>query len=343
MSNTLRLDPPRTALLIVDMQHAFLMPGGSMARLGLSTTRGNAIIEPIHRLLDAFRARRLPVIHTLTTFRSDYVDAGLVAERFPALRPLGHIINGTWDAQIVERLLPRDGEYMIAKSRFSAFYGTSLELVLRALHVDTLVVAGVATNLGIESTIRDAFARDMRVVLPRDATASYTREMEDASLATLGFMFADVVSVADVESALAARENAAAERVVVGVCCRSRGRWWLMMGLSSIPSGVPTTERAANPDKSSGESVRFGRADDAIFYLRSRTSSRERSLLARRRRRAVHSSSVLCAGWEVAGHNRSPEISGHLSRTRPTWARSPAGHELGSHQQLSSEWNRTGS
>ena len=217
MSNTLRLDPTRTALLVVDMQNAFVMPGGSMARLGLGTARGNAIIEPIRRLLDAFRARRLPVIHTLTTFRSDYVDAGLVAERFPALRPLGHLISGTWDSQIVERLLPRAGEYLIAKSRFNAFYATNLELTLRSLHVDTLVIAGVATNVCIESTVREAFTRYIRVILPRDSTASYTKEMEDASLATLGFMFAELVSVSDVVEALVVRETAMAERELVGV------------------------------------------------------------------------------------------------------------------------------
>ena len=207
MPDTLRLDPARTALLVVDMQNAFVMPGGSMARLGLSTARGHAIIEPIRRLIDAFRAHHLPVVHTFTTFRSDYADAGLVAERFPALRPLGHIINGTWDSQIVERLLPRAGEYVVGKSRFNAFYGTNLELILRSLHVDTLVVVGVATNICVESTIREAFIRDMRVILPRDATASYTRDMEEASLATLGFTFANVVTAADVAAAVEAGER----------------------------------------------------------------------------------------------------------------------------------------
>ena len=217
MATTLRLDPARTALLVVDMQNAFVMPGGSMARLGLSTSRGHDIIEPVHLLIEACRKRGVPVIHTLTTFRTDYADAGLVAERFPALQPLGHIMSGTWDAQIVERLVPRAGEYVIAKNRFDAFYGTNLELVLRALHVDTLVVAGVPTNICVESTIREAFVRDLRVVLPRDATASYTSEMEDASLATLGFMFAQVASVADVESAVAIRENVSAELALAGM------------------------------------------------------------------------------------------------------------------------------
>lgn len=217
MADTLRLDPARTALLVVDMQNAFVTAGGSMARLGLGTARGHAIIEPIRRLVAAFRARHLPVIHTLTTFRSDYADAGLVIERFPALRPLGHLISGTWDAQIVEQLLPRADEYVVAKNRFNAFYGTNLELILRSLHADTLVVAGVATNVCIESTVREAFTRDVRVILPRDATASYTREMEDASLATLGFMFAELVSVDDVLSALAPRETIVPERELAGV------------------------------------------------------------------------------------------------------------------------------
>ncbi len=202
MTQRLTLDPARTALLVVDMQNAFVMPGGSMARLGLSTARGHDIIEPVHRLIDACRKRGLPVIHTLTTFRSDYADAGLVAERFPALQPLGHIMAGTWDAQIVDRLLPREGEFVIPKSRFNAFYGTNLELVLRSLGVDTLIVAGVATNVCVESTIREAFIRDVNVILPRDATASYTKEMEEASLATLGFMFANVATVNEVVEAI---------------------------------------------------------------------------------------------------------------------------------------------
>jgi ureidoacrylate peracid hydrolase len=216
MADTLRIDSTRTALLVVDMQNAFVTPGGSMARLGLGTARGHGIVEPIRRLLDAFRTRHLPVIHTLTTFRSDYADAGLVIERFPALRPLGHLIAGTWDAQIVEPLLPRDGEYVVAKSRFNAFFGTNLDLVLHSLHVDTLVITGVATNICIESTVREAFVRDVRVILPRDATASYTKEMEDASLATVGFMFAELVNVDGVVSALAARDLRAAEKALVG-------------------------------------------------------------------------------------------------------------------------------
>lgn len=202
MTQRLTLDPARTALLVIDMQNAFVMPGGSMARLGLSTVRGHDIIEPVHRLIDACRKRGLPVIHTLTTFRSDYADAGLVAQRFPALQHLGHIMAGTWDAQIIDRLLPREGEYVIAKSRFNAFYGTNLELVLRSLGVDTLIVTGVATNVCVESTIREAFIRDVSVILPRDATASYTKEMEEASLATLGFMFANVATVDDVVEAI---------------------------------------------------------------------------------------------------------------------------------------------
>ena len=202
MTSPLDIDPARTALLVIDMQNAFVMPGGSMARLGLSTARGHAIIEPVYRLVDACRKHGLAVIHTYTVFRPDYGDAGLVARRFPALQRLGHIMSGTWDAQIVERLLPRAGEYVIPKSRFNAFYGTNLEIVLRSLGVTSLIVAGVATNVCVDSTVREAFIRDIAVILPRDATASYTKEMEETSFATLGFMFANLTTVDDVLSAI---------------------------------------------------------------------------------------------------------------------------------------------
>ena len=168
MTAPLTLDPARTALLVIDMQNAFVMPGGSMARLGLSTSRGHDIIEPVHRLVEACRTRGLPVIHTLTTFRTDYADAGLVAERFPALQPLGHIMSGTWDAQIVDRLLPRAGEYVIPKSRFNAFYGTNLELVLHSLGVDTLIVLGVNTNTCVFCLCFDSTNRDFRVIVAEE-------------------------------------------------------------------------------------------------------------------------------------------------------------------------------
>lgn len=198
------LDPRRTALLVVDMQNGFLSPEGSIARLGLPIDRARAAVEPARRLVRAFRAAGAPVIFTQTVFRADYSDAGLQAERFPPLAALGHLVDGSADAAIVDALAPEPGERVVRKNRFDAFHGTPLEDALRATRADTLVLAGVATNVCVESTARAAFDRGYRVILPREATASYTREMEEASLVTLGFMFATVAPTSAVVEAIAA-------------------------------------------------------------------------------------------------------------------------------------------
>jgi ureidoacrylate peracid hydrolase len=198
------LDPRRTALLVIDMQNGFLSPGGSIARLGLPIDRTGATVEPARRLLQAFRDAGAPVLFTRTVFRADYADAGLQAERFPPLAALGHLVDGSADAAIVEALAPRAGERVIRKNRFDAFLATPLDEALRAAGVETLVLAGVATNVCVESTARAAFDRGFRVVIPREATASYTREMEEASLVTLGFMFSTVAPTSAVVEAIAA-------------------------------------------------------------------------------------------------------------------------------------------
>ncbi len=209
------LDPRRTALLVIDMQNGFVSPKGSIARLGLPTDRTAAAVEPARSLVRAFRGAGAPVIFTQTVFRPDHADAGLQAERFPPLHALGHLVDGTWDAALADPLAPEPRDRVIRKTRFDAFLGTPLALELRALGTETLVVCGVATNVCVESTVWAAFDRGYRVVLAREATASYTREMEEASLATVGFMFARVAAVEEIaaalaEGALGARAHAAA-------------------------------------------------------------------------------------------------------------------------------------
>jgi ureidoacrylate peracid hydrolase len=184
--------------MVVDMQNGFVSPNGSLARLGLDVSRNTATVAPIRRLIDAWHGVDGRVVFTEMSFQPNYADAGLIPERFPPLQALGHLIAGSWDAAIIDDLVPGPNDIVLHKSRFNPFYGTGLALRLRQLGVTTLVITGVATNICVDSAAREAFIRDFRVVIPREATASYTREMEEASLATLGFMFADVVPVDEV-------------------------------------------------------------------------------------------------------------------------------------------------
>lgn len=202
MSSLLHLVPNRTALIAVDMQNGFCSAGGSVARLGLDVERMNRTILAMRRLIDAFHGAGAPVVYTKYVLRPDHADAGLLRARFPALHSLGHLIEGSWDAAIADDVRPAEIDFVVRKRRFDAFYDSELELVLRCQGIDTLVVGGVPTNTSVESTVRGAFARDYDVLVPREATASFTAEMESASLLTLEFIFARVVPVGRVIAAL---------------------------------------------------------------------------------------------------------------------------------------------
>lgn len=204
-ATTLALDPRSTAVVVVDMQNAFIDPKGSLARMGVPVERTRLPVPHIRRVLAAARAAKAPVIHLRFVLRRDFSDIGALGRTFPALRELGHCAEGSWDAQFYPGMEPEAGEHVVDKNRFSGFFGTDLDTLLRCLRVDTLVVTGVATNVCVESTVRDAYCRDYRVVVPREATGSYAEQMEEASLATLAFAFASVAGVDEVVAAFGRR------------------------------------------------------------------------------------------------------------------------------------------
>jgi len=107
-----------------------------------------------------------------------------------------------WDAEIIEDLAPGPDDFVIDKSRYSAFYGTRLEPVLNGLGVRSLVLCGVTTNICVETTARDASQRDYRVFVVSDATGELTRERHENALAILDYGFGWVVSVRDVVATL---------------------------------------------------------------------------------------------------------------------------------------------
>lgn len=196
-----------SALLIIDMQNAFIHREGSLSKMGLDTSRTSIVIEPIKQLKKEFKAQNRPVIYIQHVHRPDRTDAGLIARVFPPIMDLGHCFEGTWDAEIIEQLKPEADDYIVRKHRFSAFFNTQLENMLQELSVETLVVTGIATNVCVESTIRDAFYRDYNVFVPREATASFTIEQEQGSFGNFAFAFARVTSVEELLSDLKKQER----------------------------------------------------------------------------------------------------------------------------------------
>ena len=187
----MKLEAAKSALLVVDMQLFFLDPASPTYTCG-----GPAVIPAVSRLIAAFRAAARPVIFTKHVHHPDDLDSGIMGWWWK-----GKCIEGSPESEIHPALAPRSREKVVLKHRYSAFYDTDLETVLRCLEVEDVVVCGIMTNLCCESTARDAYYRDYRVFVPADGTGSIDEEMHVASLMNLAFGFASVTTA----DAIAAR------------------------------------------------------------------------------------------------------------------------------------------
>ena len=188
----MRLNVAAGALLVVDMQMFFLDPASPTFTCG-----GLAILPAVQRLIEAFRRARRPVIFTRHVHHPDDLDAGIMGWWWQ-----GKCLEGSPESEIHADLAPMPGEKVVLKHRYSAFYNTDLETVLRCLKVEDIVVSGIMTNMCCESTARDAYYRDYRVFFPADGTGSICGEMHLASLLNLAFGFAYVTTCAAIATDL---------------------------------------------------------------------------------------------------------------------------------------------
>ena len=180
----MQLNVAASALLVVDMQQFFLD-----ATSPTFTCGGAAILPTVKRLMGAFRQAGRPVIFTRHVHHPGDLDSGIMGWWWE-----GKCLEGSPESEVHPDLVPMPGEKVVCKHRYSAFYNTDLETVLRCLKVEDVVVSGVMTNLCCESTARDAYCRDYRVFFPADGTGSVSEEMHVASLLNLAFGFAYVTT-----------------------------------------------------------------------------------------------------------------------------------------------------
>jgi nicotinamidase-related amidase len=195
------LDPTRLALLIIDMQNAYVNPQyGILAKadqvgvpreaMGYYRERLTPLIANIGRLQRSFRSQKLQVIFfKIESVRSDGRDRGLHHTRLGI-----EVKPGSNEAQIVKELEPQHGDIVIGKTVSSPFNGTNIDFVLRSMRLDQLVITGVVTNGCVETTVRDAADRGYEVILIEDACAAMTREIHENSIDILRDDFANVRS-----------------------------------------------------------------------------------------------------------------------------------------------------
>ena len=202
-THQMKLRVPESALLVIDMQRFFVDPAGKGY---LPCTA--AIMPNVLRLQQVFRKARRPVIYTRHAHHPQMLDAGIMVRWWKE-----NIVEGTPESEIHAGLAPRASEKIVTKHRYSAFYDTDLQTVLRSLRIEDLVLCGVMTNMCVESTARDAYFRDYHTFLPADAAGAPTEEMHRASLLNLAYGFSWIT-----KTAVIVRQLEAAPGV------RSRGR-----------------------------------------------------------------------------------------------------------------------
>jgi ureidoacrylate peracid hydrolase len=171
-----------TALVVVDMQNAYLSRGGYLDRVGFDVSTSPPVIDKAAAVLAAARLAGMFVIHLQNGFDALQTEAGgptsPVWHKSNALKYMrahpaerGKLItHGTWDHEFVESMRPVAGEAVIPKARYSGFAGTKLEQLLRARGITTIVLVGVNTNVCVEATLRDAYHREFFALMIPDAT-----------------------------------------------------------------------------------------------------------------------------------------------------------------------------
>ena len=199
MSQTITVDAQPTAfmapldhlaLIVIDMQRDFIEPGGFGAALGNDVTRLTSIIPAVKQTLAAFRQAGLPIIHTVEGHCSDLSDCppaklrrGKPGMRIGDVGAMGRIlVLGERGNGIIDELAPEKGEVLLPKPGKGAFYATPLEEILRGMKVTHLAIAGVTTEVCVQTTMREANDRGYDCLLLEDCTESYFPSFKTATL-----------------------------------------------------------------------------------------------------------------------------------------------------------------
>jgi gluconolactonase len=195
-----RLDPSRCALIVQDMQNDVVMEGGAFAASGSPEhCRQQNAIANAARLAQAARARGIPVIHVWFIVEAGAPGVTMNAPLFEGLADANALVRGTWGSAPVPGLEAQAGDHVVEKQRMSAWEGTRLETVLKALGRDIVIVTGAWTNMSIEHTARTGADKGYFMIVPEDACSTMNAEWHTASV---NYALQNVAVVTDVEAVM---------------------------------------------------------------------------------------------------------------------------------------------
>ena len=206
----IRLNPAETAMIIVDMQNAYASPGGYLDVAGFDIAGCGAVIARAVVAADAARRAGIPVIYFQNGWDPAYAEAGTPGSpnwhKSNALKTMRKrpelagtlLAKGGWDYALVDALAPKPGDLVVPKPRYSGFFNTNIDSLLRARGIRNIIFTGVATNVCVESSLRDAFHLEYFGVVLEDATHAAGPDFaQKAALYDIETFFGWVSTVAD--------------------------------------------------------------------------------------------------------------------------------------------------
>ncbi|WP_296053012.1 pyrimidine utilization protein B [uncultured Alteromonas sp.] len=206
----LALDPALTAVIVVDLQNAYASKDGYLDKAGFDVSATGPVIESTLKVINTARAAGMPIVFFQNGWDQQYQEAGgpgspnwyksnalKTMRKHPEL--MGTLLaKGSWDYELVDQLSPQPGDIVIAKPRYSGFYNTSLDSILRSRGIKNLVFTGIATNVCVESTLRDGFFLEYFGVVLADAThQAGPPAIQQAALFNIETFFGWVSTVSD--------------------------------------------------------------------------------------------------------------------------------------------------
>ncbi len=197
----MELDPRTTAVVAVHMMRDVVTHEGAFGQFFGEGVERHQIVAQVGRLLDAARAAGSPVIYTRVVFKPGHPDLVVNCPLLGVVAQTGAVEDGKPGAEIVPELAPQAGDHVVDHQRVTGFHGTELDVLLRSRGITTVVFAGVATNVSVEGTAREAVNLGYRTVIAADACSAAADEAHQATLATFGLL-GEVVTVDELTAAL---------------------------------------------------------------------------------------------------------------------------------------------
>lgn len=187
------LNKKETALLIVDMQYGGGAPDGSLVQmLNVDVTKQEDIVTPMLKLKDYFHENQMLIVNIKTEYEEDFSDWKMLDQRFE-VKKYKHFVKGTPDAEIIPPLAPREGEELVIKNRWNAFFNTNLDDLLKGRNITNIVVVGAATDVCVLETCSSAFSLNYNCIVPIETTASFNAERKKMGLEMLSFGRSQVI------------------------------------------------------------------------------------------------------------------------------------------------------